>query len=66
MEFVDAGMLMIGIVHVPVFTSLNATEYEYIIKNSGAGMIIISDKKLFKCVSPVFTMQEFNTSLHFR
>ena len=54
-NFVDAGMSMIGIVHVPVFTSLNATEYEYIIKNSGAGMIIISDKKLFKCVSPVFS-----------
>ena len=47
-NFIDMGMSMLGIVHVPVFTSLNAAEYEYIIKNSGAKMIIISDKKLFK------------------
>jgi long-chain acyl-CoA synthetase len=53
-NFIDAGMSMLGIVHVPVFTSLNSAEYEYIIKNSGAVMIIISDKKLFKCVSPAF------------
>ena len=31
-NFVDMGMSMIGIVHVPVFTSLNADEYEYIIQ----------------------------------
>jgi long-chain acyl-CoA synthetase len=40
-------------------TSLNATEYEYIIENSGARMIIISDKKLYKCVSPVFNNAGF-------
>jgi long-chain acyl-CoA synthetase len=49
-NFIDMGMSMIGIVHVPVFTSLNASEYEYIVKNSGAKMIFVSDSKLFKCV----------------
>ena len=53
-NFADMGMAMIGIVHVPVFTSLNAGEYEYIIRDSGARMILISDKKLFKCVSISF------------
>jgi len=43
---------MLGVVHVPVFTSLNSAEYEYIIRVSGARMIIISDKKLFNTVSP--------------
>jgi long-chain acyl-CoA synthetase len=42
-NFIDIGMSMLGIVHVPVFTSINAAEYEYIIRNSGAKMIIISD-----------------------
>jgi len=50
-NFSDMGMAMLGIVHVPVFTSLSTLEYEYIIENSGAKMIIISDKKLLKCVS---------------
>jgi len=53
-NFADMAMSMLGIVHVPVFTSLNATEYEYIIKDSGAKMILISDKKLYKCVSQSF------------
>lgn len=53
-NFVDIGMSMIGIVHVPVFTSLNAGEYEYIIRDSGAKMILISDSKLYKCVSQAF------------
>ena len=51
-NFADMGMLMIGIVHVPVFAYLNTKEYEYIIQNSGAKLIFISDNKLFKCISP--------------
>jgi long-chain acyl-CoA synthetase len=50
-NFADMAMSMLGIVHVPVFTSLNTPEYEYIIKDSRAKMILISDKKLYKCVS---------------
>jgi long-chain acyl-CoA synthetase len=51
-NFADMGMAMLGVVHVPVFTSLNATEYEYIINNSGARMVLVSDNKLFCCLSP--------------
>ena len=42
-NFADMGMAMLGIVHVPVFTSLNASEYQYIIRDSGAKMILISE-----------------------
>lgn len=54
-NFADMGMSMIGVVHVPVFTSLSATEYEYIIRNSGARMILISDKKLYRTLLPALT-----------
>jgi long-chain acyl-CoA synthetase len=63
-NFVDAGMSMLGIVHAPVFTSLSAAEYEYIIKNSGAVMIIISEKKLFKCVSPALKNKGFSIPVY--
>jgi len=52
-NFADMAMSMIGVVHVPVFTSLSASEYEYIIRDSGARMIIISDKKLYRTLEPV-------------
>jgi long-chain acyl-CoA synthetase len=58
------GMSMLGIVHVPVFTSLNNSEYEYIISNSGAKMIIISDKKLIKCVSSAFSIAGFSAPVY--
>jgi len=51
-NFVDMGMAMIGVIHVPVFTSLSNAEYEYIIENSGAKMILISDARLYKCLEP--------------
>jgi len=54
-NFVDMGMAMIGVVHVPVFTSLSAAEYDYIIKNSGAKMIVISDRRLYKTIAPILS-----------
>ena len=57
-NFADMGMAMLGIVHVPVFTSLNKSEYEYIIKDSEAKMILISDFKLFKNVSQALASQD--------
>lgn len=51
-NFADLGMAMIGVIHVPVFTSLNTPEYEHIINHSGAKMILISDSKLVRIIKP--------------
>lgn len=63
-NFIDVGMSMLGVVHVPVFTSLNTTEYEYIIQNSGAKMIIISDSKLYRYLSPILKNPGFQASIY--
>ena len=60
----DMGMAMIGVVHVPVFTSLSASEYEHIIRDSGAGMVIVSDNKLFKKVSPALALAGMKDGLY--
>ena len=51
-NFVDMGMSMAGIVHVPVYTSMNAEEYNYIMKHSDAKMVIVSDQKLYELIHP--------------
>lgn len=51
-NFVDMGMSMAGLVHVPVYTSMNAEEYSYIMKHSDAKMVIVSDKKLYDLIFP--------------
>ena len=62
-NFVDMGMSMIGVVHVPVFTSLSATEYDYIIRNSGAKMIIVGDKRLCENMGPALSDSSISTSV---
>ncbi len=47
-NFVDHGMSMCGIVHVPVFTSLVVTEYKYILEHSEARKVFVSDRKLYE------------------
>ncbi len=47
-NFVDMGMAMLGVVHVPVFPSLSTNEYSYILSHSGAKMAIVSNKNLFQ------------------
>ena len=51
-NFVDMGMSMAGMVHVPVYTSMNAEEYAYIMKHSDARMVLVSDRKLFEIIEP--------------
>jgi len=52
-NFIDMGMAMIGVIHVPVYTSLNSSEYQYILEHSDARMVILSDNKLYDNIKPV-------------
>ena len=51
-NFVDMGMSMAGLIHVPVYTSMNAEEYGYIMQHSDARMVLVSDQKLFDLINP--------------
>lgn len=54
-NFADMGMSMIGVIHVPVFTSLSTADYQYLISHSEVKMILVSDKKLLKNINlPAF------------
>ena len=73
-NFVDMGMAMAGVIHVPVYTSLNANEYKYILEHSEARMVILSDSKLHESIKPlcdqirnvefVFTFSKTEHSTH--
>ena len=53
-NFADHGMTMIGVVHVPVYTSMSVDEYRYIFEHSDARMVLISDKILYDRIKPAF------------
>ena len=54
LNFIDMGMAMIGVVNVPLFSTLSNEDYKYILEHSGAKMIIVSYNKLLKQIKPVF------------
>jgi len=63
-NFVDMGMSMAGVVHVPVYTSMNEEEYSYIMEHSDAKMVIVSDQKLYDMIRPVFASQKKASHLY--
>lgn len=52
-NFVDMGSALAGVVHVPVYTSMNSEEYRYILNHSDSKMVIVSDQKLYNIIHPV-------------
>jgi long-chain acyl-CoA synthetase len=55
-NFADMGMAMTGVVHVPVFPSINEEDYLYIFNHSEVKAVIISDRSLYLKLKP-FTDQ---------
>ncbi|MFH1319651.1 MAG: long-chain fatty acid--CoA ligase [Bacteroidota bacterium] len=52
-NFVDLGMAQVGIVHVPLFTTLDTRGFEYILHHSEARIVIVSDKNLYTKIDPL-------------
>jgi long-chain acyl-CoA synthetase len=57
-NFIDMGMAMIGVVHVPLYTSLSCSEYETILRHSDARYVFVADNKLLKNLKPVIEKVE--------
>ena len=49
-NFVDLGILQIGGVDVPVYPTMNESEYTYIFNDAQVKLVFVSDKELFEKV----------------
>ena len=52
-NIMDMAMAMLGVIHVPIYPTLVAEDYKYIISHSDAKMLIIGNKSIFAKVQPV-------------
>jgi len=67
-NFVDMGMSMIGVVHVPIYPTISDEEYRYILEHCDAKMLIVSDNILYNrlkevaqdidCIKEIYTFNE--------
>jgi long-chain acyl-CoA synthetase len=51
-NFMDMGMAMAGVIHVPIFVSLSPDEYNYVLSHSDSKAVVVSDKSLLTKVLP--------------
>ncbi|MEA1876515.1 MAG: long-chain fatty acid--CoA ligase [Bacteroidota bacterium] len=51
-NFMDIGMAMAGVIHVPIFTSLSPDDYTYTLGHSDAKAVVVSDQSLLKKIKP--------------
>lgn len=52
-NFVDMGSAQAGVVHVPVYPTISDEEFRYILENSDARILIVSDKALYETLKPI-------------
>jgi long-chain acyl-CoA synthetase len=53
-NIMDMAMAMLGVVHVPLYPTLSAEDYNYTINHSDAKMLVIGNKNIFAKIEPVF------------
>ncbi len=52
-NFVDMGMALVGVIHVPIYPTNSREEIIHILHHSEAKMVIVSDKALYKKIKPI-------------
>jgi len=51
-NFMDMGIMMAGMVHVPVYPTLNVKDYEFILNHSDVKCIVIGVESIYRRVEP--------------
>lgn len=54
-NFVDMGLAMAGMIHVPVFPTISHREFGHILRHAGVSLLIIGDQMLMNKLGPVST-----------
>ncbi len=57
-NFLDMGIAMAGLVHVPIYSTLTVEDFEYIFKHSDGKMLVVSDRFLYKKLAPIAQKNE--------
>ncbi len=52
-NFMDMGMMQVGVIHVPIYPTISDEEYKHILKHSDARILIVSDELLYHRLLPI-------------
>jgi len=57
-NFIDMGLSLAHLVHVPVYSTLSSDDYRHIFKHSDAKVIIVGGESIYKKILPVVSKME--------
>jgi len=63
-NFIDMGVLQIGVIHIPIYPTISNEDYQYILKQSQPGIILLSDHILYEKMKPVFEQIEKRSDIY--
>jgi len=52
-NFVDMGLAMTGMVHVPIYPTIGDEEYSYILEHAEINLLLVGDRKLYEKIKPI-------------
>lgn len=59
-NFIDIGLNLAGLIHVPVYPTLSSDEFRYILEHSGAKLAFIGSETLYKKIKPIVNQIDRN------
>ncbi|MAZ94170.1 MAG: long-chain fatty acid--CoA ligase [Bacteroidales bacterium] len=57
-NFVDMGIMQIGAVHVPIYPTISAEDYEYILKHAGIKYVFVSGNEIIRKIGHILKAVE--------
>ena len=63
-NIIDMALSMIGVIHVPIYPTLNPSEYEVIINHSDAKVMIIGTQSIYNRIVPIVDKLQNNPVIY--
>ncbi|WP_299579313.1 long-chain fatty acid--CoA ligase [uncultured Sunxiuqinia sp.] len=75
-NFVDMGLAMAGLIHVPIYPTIGDDEYRFILEHADVRYVVVGDNKLYEKISAIaaeipaiegiYAFEDFEGCPHFR
>lgn len=63
-NFIDMGIMQLGAIHVPIYSTISIEEFLYVLKHSESKIIFVSDNELFEKINHLIISEKLNIEIY--
>ncbi len=63
-NFIDMGIMQLGAIHVPIYSTISLEEFLYVLKHSESKIIFVSDNELFEKINHLIISEKLNIEIY--